>query len=104
MNEKITLSEATYYILLSLKTPLHGYGILKKVKLLTNNRLILSSGTLYGAITSLQKNNFIELFSKEQGKKGKKNYVMTPLGFEVLKSEINRFKEMAENGRSEISK
>ena len=40
------LTEAVYYILLSLYTPLHGYGIMQNVQKMTNGRLTIGAGTL----------------------------------------------------------
>ena len=47
------LTEAVYYILLSLTEPLHGYGIMQNVAQLSNGRVNLAAGTLYGAINTL---------------------------------------------------
>ena len=68
------LTEATYYILISLNSPLHGYGIIKKVERLTDNRLRLAPGTLYGAVSTLLDNQLIDLISEDKGSKGKKMY------------------------------
>lgn len=48
------ITEAVYYILLSLMKPLHGYGIMQNVEQLSNGRVRLAAGTLYGAINTLQ--------------------------------------------------
>ena len=48
------LTEAVYYILLSLMEPLHGYGIMQNVERLSGGRLRLAAGTLYGAISTMQ--------------------------------------------------
>jgi len=47
----VALTEAVYYILLSLLTPRHGYGIMQNAELLSAGRVKLAAGTLYGAIT-----------------------------------------------------
>ena len=47
------LTEAVYYILLSLLTPMHGYGIMQNTESLSGGRVKLAAGTLYGAINSL---------------------------------------------------
>ncbi|MBQ4101229.1 MAG: PadR family transcriptional regulator, partial [Oscillospiraceae bacterium] len=47
------LTEAVYYILLSLTKPMHGYGIMQNVETLSNGRVKLAAGTLYGAINTL---------------------------------------------------
>ena len=47
------LTEAVYYILLSLMQPMHGYGIMQNVERLSGGRLRLAAGTLYGAISTM---------------------------------------------------
>ena len=55
-----SLSEQTFYILLSLLSePLHGYGIIKKVEVMSNGNIVLAAGTLYGAIDNLKKSKLI---------------------------------------------
>ncbi len=96
------LTEATYYILLSLQTPLHGYGIIKKVEDMTNGRLVLAAGTLYGAISKLISYNLIELVSEDINNKKKKEYLLTESGFDLLKIELRRLKEMVKNSIDEV--
>ena len=47
MSKQNALTEPVYYILLSLLTPMHGYGIMQNVKKLTNGRVNIGAGTLY---------------------------------------------------------
>lgn len=51
--ENIALTESTYYILLSLYHPQHGYGIMQQTEQLSGGRVHLAAGTLYGALNSL---------------------------------------------------
>lgn len=51
--ENLALTESTYYILLSLYHPQHGYGIMQQTEQLSGGRVHLAAGTLYGALTSL---------------------------------------------------
>jgi len=53
------LTEAVYYILLSLMQPLHGYGIMQNVEQLSKGRVRLAAGTLYGAISTLLEKGWI---------------------------------------------
>ncbi len=96
------LTEATYYILLTLNNPLHGYGIIKRIDALTKGRLIIPSGTLYGAINTLINNKLIELISIDPKSKGKKMYIITTSGKKLIYYEINRLKEMVNNGIGEV--
>jgi DNA-binding PadR family transcriptional regulator len=89
------LTEAVYYILLSLYTPLHGYGIMQNVKSITNGRVNLGAGTLYGAINTLLTKGFITEFSDDPSKK---TYIITQEGKTVLSNELKRLKELVQNG------
>ncbi|MGG7178737.1 PadR family transcriptional regulator [Clostridium paraputrificum] len=97
-NEKGALTEAVYYILLALNEPLHGYGIMQLVKDMSFNRVDLGPGTLYGALNTMVKKEWIEVVS-QGGDKGKKEYLITDLGRSVVKREILRLQELFENGR-----
>lgn len=87
------LTEAVYYILLALTRPLHGYGIMQLVAELSHNRVSLGSGTLYGAINTLLKKEWIALHASLDVK-GKKEYIITELGTTILKDEIKRLNEL----------
>lgn len=91
------LTEAVYYILLSLTQPLHGYGIMQNVEQLSNGRVKLAAGTLYGAINTLLEKEWIIAVSEEKGSR-KKEYLITEQGKEMLRAEIIRLKELIENG------
>ena len=89
------LTEPVYYILLSLLTPMHGYGIMQNVKKLTNGRLNIGAGTLYGAINTLLSKGFIAEYKSDLSKK---EYIITEDGRSVLNVELNRLKELVKNG------
>ena len=93
------LTEAVYYILLSLTEPLHGYGIMQHVEQLSRSRVKLAAGTLYGALNTLLEKGWITALS-EGGESRKKEYVITALGREMLDCELARLKELLENGRT----
>ena len=93
------LTEAVYYILLSLMEPLHGYGIMQNVEQLSNGRLRLAAGTLYGAISSMLEKGWITALDGAADSR-KKEYVITERGREVLRAEYARLKELVENGRT----
>ena len=97
MADGIVLTEATYYILLALCKQQHGYGIMQTVEALSGGRVRLRAGTLYGALTNLTEKGWIRLMPVEDGSR-KKEYLITQTGVTVLKSEINRLKELAANG------
>ncbi len=86
------LTEVTFYILLSLYSPKHGYAIMQFVKEMTNERLSLGAGTLYGALNSLQEKNWIRLYGDSQGRK--KEYVITEEGKRIAEKELQRLNEL----------
>lgn len=94
------LTEATYYILLVLLAPSHGYGIMQRVEELTKGRLRLGAGTLYGVLNTLSDRRWISLYSEDEQSRKKKEYVITPLGEQILKEEMDRLEELLNNGRS----
>ncbi len=91
------LTEAVYYILLSLTQPLHGYGIMQNVEQLSKGRVKLAAGTLYGAINTLLEKGWITAFPGEKDSR-KKEYQITALGKEILCAELLRLTELIENG------
>ena len=93
----IALTEAVYYILLSLLSPRHGYGIMQNADLLSAGRVKLAAGTLYGAINSLLEKGWIMALPGEKDSR-KKEYVITEEGKTILHAEIVRLKELLENG------
>lgn len=97
MPENIVLTEATYYILLSLYDPQHGYGIMQEAERLSRGRVRLAAGTLYGALNSMVEKGWIIQLPVEDGSR-KKNYQITPLGLKILKDEIERLRELVANG------
>lgn len=98
MSEKGTpLTEAVFYILLAVRKPNHGYGIIQEVEQLTGGRVVLGAGTLYGAIQSLQNKQWIRVYSAETDSRRKKEYLITPLGREVFEAERCRLKELLDN-------
>ena len=91
------LTEAVYYILLSVMHPLHGYGIIQNVEQLSGGRVRLAAGTLYGAINTLLEKGWIRALEGEADSR-KKEYVITETGYKMLSGELQRLKELVENG------
>jgi DNA-binding PadR family transcriptional regulator len=92
----LPLSEATFLILLSLaQQPKHGYAIMKDVETLSNGRVQLSTGTLYGAIKRLLEQEWIERFDEtEVNGRERKSYRLTDLGRRILKAETVRMQSL----------
>ena len=98
MPEQTGLSEATFYILLSLLPgPAHGYGILKSVKELSNGSLHLSTSTLYTALGRLLELGLIDRLddpAAEQTKRPRKFYQLNGTGKAALQTEEGRIRQM----------
>ena len=92
------LTEAVYYILLSLITPRHGYGIIQNVEMLSGGRVRLAAGTLYGAINTLLEKNWISALPGEKDSR-KKEYIITGDGRQALSNELKRLQELLDNGK-----
>ena len=92
------LTEAVYYILLSLLEPLHGYGIIQNAEKLSGGRVRLAAGTLYGAINTLLEKGWITALAGEADSR-KKEYLITEAGRAALENELLRLSELLENGK-----
>lgn len=99
MNDISALTETTYYILLSLWEPNHGYGIMQTTERLSGGRVTLAAGTLYGALSAMCDKGWIEQLPAESGSR-RKEYKLTETGKQALRSEYTRLVQMVENGRT----
>lgn len=97
MGKNIPLTEALFYILLSVRKPNHGYGIIQEVDKLTDGRVVLGPGTLYGAIQTMSAKGWIKIYSEETASRKKKEYVITDLGRAVFAEEKERLEELLHN-------
>jgi DNA-binding PadR family transcriptional regulator len=91
----LPLTESTYYILLALVEPLHGYGVMQKVEHLSEGSVKIGPGTLYGAFQALEKEDLIVKVGEEERRK---IYKLTSKGLEVLKLQISRLVIMVRSG------
>jgi DNA-binding PadR family transcriptional regulator len=98
-NKYLPLTESTYYIMLTLIEPLHGYAVMKKVEEISKGTVKVGPGTLYGAFTSLEEE---ELIVKVKEENRRKSYVLTPKGKKTLMNQIKRLEIMTQNGLSII--
>ena len=92
----LPLSEATYYIMLMLVEPLHGYAVMQQVEEITNGAVTIGPGTLYGAFSTLEQAGLIEMVRKE----GRRQvYVLTAKGRAVLRRQVARLEMMLRSGQ-----
>ena len=99
MAESLVLTESTYYILLSLVVPRHGYGIMQQAEQLSGGRVRLARGTLYGALNALCEKGWI-LPLPVTGDSRRKEYRITEKGLAVLRGELERLRRLVENGEA----
>ena len=97
MDKNLPLTEALFYILLAVRKPNHGYGITQEIEELTNGRVTLGPGTLYGAIQSLVKKDWIRIYSEDTESRKKKEYIITDEGRAVFEAEKERLNELVKN-------
>jgi DNA-binding PadR family transcriptional regulator len=92
------LTETTYLIMLSLAPrSQHGYAIMKDVAALSDNRVKLSTGTLYGALSRLLERGWIERVEEagvNDTNRPRKAYRLTGLGQAILNQEVRRLKRL----------
>jgi DNA-binding PadR family transcriptional regulator len=91
-DKNLPLTETTYYILLVLLEPAHGYLIMQKVEELSNHQVKIAAGTLYGAIDNLLKQELIRSVKSED--KRRKTYLITEKGKGILRLDYERMNHM----------
>lgn len=92
------MTETAFYILLCLREPNHGYGIVQTVEKLTDGAIRLAPGTMYGSLSKMEKDGVIR-FIREEDKR--KIYKITSLGEEVLALEIKRIERLYKIAKGE---
>jgi len=96
--ENIPLTETTFFMLLSLTAgPRHGYAIQKDVQALSAGRVVLSTGTLYGAIKRLVETGWIEPIEDapvEVNGRPRREYRLTSLGWRIYDAEFARLQAL----------
>ncbi|KAB1642580.1 PadR family transcriptional regulator [Gulosibacter chungangensis] len=84
----LPLTETTYYVLLALLQPAHGYLIMSRVEEASLGQVRMAPGTLYGALDNLLKQGLIERAPSEDARR--KVYRITKSGFEALSADTQR--------------
>jgi len=104
---RLPLREPTFFILLSLSSgPSHGYAILKAVENLSENRVKLSTGTLYGAIKRLLDDGWICRVNDpipNNTERERKSYDLTETGRRVLNAEIARLRKLVRAAQNQTA-
>lgn len=97
LSNYLPLSEATFYVMLALSQPMHGYAIMQKVDALSAGSVRLGPGTLYGVFSTLEKQGLIVKVAEEERRKV---YALTELGRTVLDEQVRRLEIMVSNARA----
>jgi DNA-binding PadR family transcriptional regulator len=93
--ETLAISEPVFLVLLSLaEQPRHGYSILKDVESMSGGRVLLSTGTLYGALQRLLDHGWIERIQEDDAPRDRRTYKLTSRGRKNLQAEIDRMRHL----------
>jgi DNA-binding PadR family transcriptional regulator len=91
----LAISEPVLLVLLSLAgEPRHGYSILKDVERMSSGRVLLSTGTLYGALQRLLDHGWIERVEEEDSPRDRRTYKLTSRGRRNLNLEVERMRHL----------
>ncbi len=94
--EPLPLTEPVFLVLLSLaEQPRHGYSILKDIEHMSAGRVVLSTGTLYGALQRLLSQGWIERFEDDDTSRDRRSYQLTAKGRRNLQAETERMRHLA---------
>jgi DNA-binding PadR family transcriptional regulator len=96
LSKYLPLSETTFYTMLCLVEPMHGYALMQKVKEISQDTVQLGAGTLYTILSTIEKEALIEMVSQADRRK---TYKLTLKGMQVLRMQIQRLQIMVENGQ-----
>ena len=93
--ETFPLTEPVFLVLLSLaEQPRHGYSILKDIESMSGGRVLLSTGTLYGALQRLLSDGWIERVQEDDTPRDRRTYRLTARGRRNLQIEIDRMRAL----------
>lgn len=87
----VPMTETAFYILLCLREPNHGYGIVQTIRKRTDGAVRLAPGTMYGSLSKMEKDGLIRFVREEEKRK---IYQITELGREVLQIELARIERL----------
>lgn len=77
--------------------PLHGYGVLLRIQQISKARLEIQQGSLYPALYRLEHQGWITSeWGESENKRKAKYYRLSPAGRRQLKTEAERWNQMAD--------
>lgn len=89
------MTEAMYYVLLTLMNPNHGYQLMQAITEVSKGRMHMGPGTLYGVLSRMQKEGLIML-AEDDGRR--KTYRVTIEGEQALRTEYSRLRALVIDG------
>jgi DNA-binding PadR family transcriptional regulator len=95
LNDLLPLTPTVFHVLVALASgPRHGYAVAQEVEELTEGRIVMGPGTLYGSLQRMQDAELIQE-TANPGDAGlhadrRRYYKMTPLGSAALKAGSER--------------
>ncbi|MEU7924592.1 helix-turn-helix transcriptional regulator [Micromonospora sp. NPDC049801] len=101
----IPLREPTFLILTALAVePMHGYGLIGEVAALSDNRVSLRPGTLYGALDRLVDAGLVDV-DREEVVDGRlrRYYRLSPDGDATLSAETERLRRNVEAATARLA-
>src|SRR6185503_20059729 len=97
------ITEPALMILLSLADqPRHGYALMKDIAAISNGRVQLTTGTLYGALRRLLEDAWIRKFDQDDKSRVKQAYRLTDEGRRHLHMELERMKQLTRAARARL--
>ena len=95
----VPMTETAFFILMCLREPNHGYGVVQMVDKLTDGVIKLTPGTMYGSLSKMEKDKVIRFVREEEKRK---IYQITELGIEVLNLERKRIERLYKIAQEEM--
>ena len=96
----LPLTEATFYIMVALVDPMHGYAVMQWIEEVSENTVKVGPGTLYGVFSTLEKENLIEKVKDEERRK---YFTLTEKGRAVLAEQLRRLEIMSSLGKAALN-
>jgi DNA-binding PadR family transcriptional regulator len=100
-SDRSPLTPAVFHILLALADgPKHGYGIMQEVETITEARVKMGPGTLYGSIKRMLASGLIaeeqERPDPELDDERRRYYRLTGPGADTLRAEVRRLSDLVQ--------